>query len=370
GLLDCETEADFQAQLVSLKNVWDEREKAHLPAGKQPSFHKYISEKEKMIQDNMLRPIRLNAGLGNPPEAYYNNMPESANKIIKMGVDFQKNEMSQFNDKMEKVIQQQRRDCESAVINRGPYALTDDYLHLQMSPDKWFSLNARQRERHLKKFWEEVPGRNVDVQDDSGNVNDDKEENTSLTSPPELSVRPEESGAAGVALLSLKEMYRQASILLLKKDSIVEIPFKPHTFMVESDKGRPHYVVLAESGKVTCEDCPRYKSTKICAHSLAVAEKCGKLQNYLTWFKRSSHTLTTTSYVTCDSAPTVGKNPRDLQRRVGKVVEGKLSTLCLDQVPVSKLHHPPQRRRPLLYYLPPQCHQPTKRLHPLHLQRH
>lgn len=45
GLLDCETEADFQAQLVSLKDVWDEREKAHLPAGKQPSFHKYISEK-------------------------------------------------------------------------------------------------------------------------------------------------------------------------------------------------------------------------------------------------------------------------------------------------------------------------------------
>ena len=46
-------------------------------------------------------------------------------------------------------------------------------------------------------------------------------------------------------------MYRQASILLNKKDSIVEMPFKPNTFMVESDKGMPHYVVLAESGKVT-----------------------------------------------------------------------------------------------------------------------
>lgn len=43
-----------------------------------------------MIQDNMLRPVRLNAGLGNPPEAYYNNTPESANKVIKMGVDFRK----------------------------------------------------------------------------------------------------------------------------------------------------------------------------------------------------------------------------------------------------------------------------------------
>ena len=102
-----------------------------------------------MIQDNMLRPIRLNAGLGNPPEAYY-NMPESVNKVIKIGVDFQKSEMSQFNVKMEKVIQQQWRDCESAVINRGPYALAVDYLHLQMSPDTWFSMNARrQRKRHL-----------------------------------------------------------------------------------------------------------------------------------------------------------------------------------------------------------------------------
>jgi len=45
GLLDCETEADFQAQLESLKEVWGEREKAYLPAGKQPSLHEYICEK-------------------------------------------------------------------------------------------------------------------------------------------------------------------------------------------------------------------------------------------------------------------------------------------------------------------------------------
>lgn len=85
---------------------------------------------------------------------------------------------------------------------------------------------------------------------------------------------------AGVALLSLKEMFRQAAILLGKKDSIMEIPFKPLTFMVESDRGRPHYVVRSESGKVTCDDCPRYKSGKICPHSLAVAEKCNQLKKF------------------------------------------------------------------------------------------
>lgn len=154
--------------------------------------------------------------------------------------------MSEFNDKMEKIIQQQRRDCESAVINRDPYALADEFLYLQMSPDKWFSLNARWWESHLKKFWEEVPARNEDVQGEN-NENDATEDNASLNI--HLSVSVEESGVAGVALLSLKEMFRQAAILLGKKDSIMEIPFKPLTFMVESDRVRPHFIVRSESGK-------------------------------------------------------------------------------------------------------------------------
>ena len=52
-------------------------------------------------------------------------MPESVNRVTKIGVDLKKSEMSQFNEKIEKVIRQQRRDWESAVINRGPYAVAD-----------------------------------------------------------------------------------------------------------------------------------------------------------------------------------------------------------------------------------------------------
>ena len=44
--------------------------------------------------------------------------------------------------------------------------------------------------------------------------NDATEDNTSLNIHQELSVSAEESGVAGVALLSLKEMFRQAAILL------------------------------------------------------------------------------------------------------------------------------------------------------------
>ena len=44
-MVDCETDGEFQAPLESLNDVWNEREKAHLPARKQPSFYQYISEK-------------------------------------------------------------------------------------------------------------------------------------------------------------------------------------------------------------------------------------------------------------------------------------------------------------------------------------
>lgn len=103
----------------------------------------------------------------------------------------------------------------------------------------------------------------------------------------------------------------------------MEIPFKRCAFMDESDKGRPHYIVQSEGGRVTCEDYPCFKSAKICTHSLAVSEKCGKLRNFLTRYKRSKHTLTTISHITSNSASTVSKqNPRSLKHRVGKVEEG------------------------------------------------
>ena len=75
------------------------------------------------------------------------------------------------------------------MINRSPYALADEFLHLQMSPDKWFSLNARQRESHLKKFWSEVPAKNEGAQ----GHNDDNDATENATSfNIQLSVSAEE----------------------------------------------------------------------------------------------------------------------------------------------------------------------------------
>lgn len=47
--------------------------------------------------------VRLNAGLGNPPEPFYTNEPESANALIKRSVQFKETEMAEFCVKMARV---------------------------------------------------------------------------------------------------------------------------------------------------------------------------------------------------------------------------------------------------------------------------
>ena len=93
--------------------------------------------------------------------------------------------------------------------------------------------------------------------------------------------------------------------LFNKPNSVVQAPGSASnsSFMVESDsKMEPHYITIAKSGKITCNDCPMWKAQKICAHSLAVAEKNGITESYLKWFKAKVPTRTNlTALVTCNS---------------------------------------------------------------------
>ena len=246
--------------------------------------------------------------------------------------------------KLEKVTQQQRRDCESAIINRGLYVLSDDFRHLEMHPEKWFSLNTGQREQHLKKFWEHTPTKDSNLE-----VEIQQTGHYSISSPLyEFSVTPEESGVERVALLSLKEMFDQAGHILQRDGSMVAIPFRLQMFMVESDSVKPHDVVQEDNGKVRCDDCPRHKSSKVCPHSFAVAEKCKKLEKFLTWYKRNSHTLSTTGHEACDSSVSVGRKSqrpftscRKGSRGSAPINQHRTKTISTGKWPPSPISHTP-----------------------------
>ena len=83
-------------------------------------------------------------------------------------------------------------------------------------------------------------------------------------------------------------------------------------FMIESHTStRPHFVQIAKNGKVICDDCPAYKSAKLCAHVVAAAEKAGILKEYISWLNKSGPSaMNLTSFVTFDSAKGTGKKDR------------------------------------------------------------
>ena len=85
-----------------------------------------------MIANSMLKDDRRHAGLGDPPNAYYNNVPESANAMIKHAVKFKENDMPWFCEEMGIFLLQQKEDIESAVINHGPYSLAHEFVSFQV----------------------------------------------------------------------------------------------------------------------------------------------------------------------------------------------------------------------------------------------
>lgn len=107
-----------------------------------------------MIISCMSRETRINAGLGDPPLQYYNNMPESANAMIKRAVDFNESKMSNFCNEMSTLLLRQKEDVDSAVINKGPYRLASKFRSFEMQQSAWFKMTANQRDKHLRKFRE------------------------------------------------------------------------------------------------------------------------------------------------------------------------------------------------------------------------
>lgn len=80
----------------------------------------------------MLKETRRNAGLGDPPSPYYNNIPESANAMIKRGVNFKESEMTKFCKDMSMLLVRQKVDVDSAVINKGPYRLAPKFSSFEV----------------------------------------------------------------------------------------------------------------------------------------------------------------------------------------------------------------------------------------------
>ena len=245
--------------------------------------------------------------MGDPPGAYYTNDKESANAMIKRAVDFKENEMTDFVREIGFLMNQQKEDIESAVLNKGPYKLAELFNNFHIPENRWFgSMSNDQKVTHMEKFHKTKMSAQKDV---SGTSNGSADQNDSTCVC--LSVSLQNSNIPSVPSVVLQSISEKAENLLKREGAITTAPgsHNNRAFMIESHRStRPHFVQIANNRKVVCDDCPAYKSAKLRAHAVAAAEKAGILKEYVSWLNKFGPlAMNVTSFITFDSAKGTGK---------------------------------------------------------------
>ena len=79
-----------------------------------------------VFAENVVRSVRINAGLGNPPDAFYNNRSESMNRLLKSHVGHQRSSLPQFVRYLHNFIIEQFNNIKKAnmsVLARDVYVV-------------------------------------------------------------------------------------------------------------------------------------------------------------------------------------------------------------------------------------------------------
>ena len=134
GLVDCRSEAEFDAKLLALQKVWDQQQ-IEATGTASPSFHAWVTGD---LKEKMLRPLREAAGLGSPPSSYTTNAKES---------------MDLFCEKMRDLVLAQDKDIERAfTMDTGSYRLQEEYRDLGYTAREWVKSSKQEKERYLAKL--------------------------------------------------------------------------------------------------------------------------------------------------------------------------------------------------------------------------
>ena len=300
GLVDCDSEHEFDSQLNMLEERWEGFESLRGKIENDeidffPWFKKYHAEE---IKSTMLRPTRIAAGLGDPPSEFCANDSEAINSSIKQFVQFKKSDWPVFNDKMKTFVLEQQEEVCKTIVGSGQYRLKDEYQSLSFSASDWFTtLNDEQRRNARRKFQEAcVVGLQAVVNDKpteeteevstaglTGCTTDSAGE-TIANPNQKLSVDIETASAqSGIPTLVLRQIWAKAADLL-DNDRVLPAPgcAASARMVASTSKKKPHFVSTTKDGRYECdEDCPNFMQRFICSHCVAAAEDNHSLEAYV-----------------------------------------------------------------------------------------
>ena len=307
GLVDSCNESDFKVRLDRCKQLWLNRESAYLRPGQLSFYDYFLKYYADVVCYNMLKDLRTVAGLGSPPAKFTTNGSESINALVKRKVNFKETEWPEFNSEMKQIVGGQREETIRALSGRGRYRLCKPYDHLKVDPLKWVHMTPEQRKAHLKIF-DSAALRIVSGTMHRSHVRQQTTCETTLSlehipcvhSPCNrdtdttterevctLSVAAEESGIETLSFETIHAIWVKAEQYLISEKDIVPAPGNnSKAMMVASQSSNvPHFVCSSSDGQYYCDNgCLQWKSSKICSHTVAVAEKNGDLHAFLQWY--------------------------------------------------------------------------------------
>ena len=225
--------------------------------------------------------------------------------MVKYGMHFDPQKPHVFTESVKDVIETQYRNEDRAVFGMDPYRLRKGFEHFLVNDLKWSSLTAVQRLNKIKKFQKA----------DMISWND----YVTITAPaaPQcsaLSVTATESGITKVPTVILAT-FEKANELLQHEDFIVKKPGADDgSYIAAGHRSQTYCVTPGKGGSFKCDQNCVNATTKIYEHTIAVAEKYGKLADFITWYKKSKSGASIIK-MALDGAPKfAGRKPSTIKR--------------------------------------------------------
>ena len=203
----------------------------------------------------MLKPVRIEAGLGDPPNEFTTNDVEAGNFIIKHGINFDKQKPQEFIEKVKEIINMQFRNEDRAVFGKGPYKLRKGFEKYYVNDFKWGQLTAQQRLTKIKEF------RNVCM---SEKDKDHENYSTISGSANNLSISAKNSGINTVPLRVLESVFEKAKSFVRNDGLVLEKPGATDgSCIVAGSLNRIFCVSSGKGGSFKCDRSCINSRTKI-----------------------------------------------------------------------------------------------------------
>ena len=205
---------------------------------------------------------------------------------------YKKTQWPEFVKEMKQLVDAQRSEIIRALSGRGCYRLAEGYRQLEVSIEAWSKMRPDQRKRSVQKF--ESFRLQLSSSYDSAGPSCDF---TAATSDAELlgpsrysrsiSISAQDSGISTIPLITLPGIWRKAESLLQGENMITKAPGSEQRarVVISFRSDTPHIVKPKENGQYVCDaNCPQWVSSKICSHTVAVAEINTSLRSFLDWY--------------------------------------------------------------------------------------